>query len=119
MVQITQSGQRILMMFCCEGMAVMVYDNSGHQARPRLVLGYTDSAHASRCVRHFRRLGWEAHMVASGAEAQRLATELLPNVIVLDVDLPDESGWQTAAQGLLGHPAPPAPLPASRAARGL
>jgi CheY-like chemotaxis protein len=107
------------MMVCCEGMAVMVSDNSGHQARPRLVLGYTDSAHASRCVRHFRRLGWEAHMVASGAEAQRLATELLPNVIVLDVDLPDESGWQTAAKILLGQRAPRVLLLASEADEGL
>jgi CheY-like chemotaxis protein len=31
---------------------------------------------------------------------------LRPNVILLDVDLPDESGWQTAAKILLGQPAP-------------
>src|SRR5260221_281585 len=106
-------------MVCCEGMAVRVSDNSGHLARPRLVLGYTDSAHASRCVRHFRRLGWEAHMVASGAEARRLAIELRPNVILLDVDLPDESGWQTAAKVLLGQYAPRVLLLASVADEGL
>jgi LuxR family maltose regulon positive regulatory protein len=43
-------------------------------------------------------------MVASGAEAQRLAGELLPQVVVLDVDLPDESGWLSAAKILLVHP---------------
>ena len=76
----------------------MVRDNSGHQARPRLLLAYSDSAHASQCVRYFRRLGWEVHMVASGVEAQRLVGELSPQVIVLDVDLPDESGWLSAAK---------------------
>jgi len=81
-----------------EGMATMVFDNSGRQMRPRLLLAYSDSAHASRCVRYFRRMGWEVHMVASGAEAQRLAGELSPQVIVLDVDLPDESGWLSAAK---------------------
>jgi DNA-binding response OmpR family regulator len=63
-----------------------------------MLLAYSDSAHAARCVRYFRRLGWEVHMVASGAEAQRLAAELLPQVIVLDADLPDESGWLSAAK---------------------
>jgi len=83
----------------------MVTDNSGHPARPRLLLGYTDSAHASRCARHFRRLGWEVHLVAAAAEAQRLAGELLPHTIVLDADLPDESGWLSAAKILLTRPA--------------
>jgi CheY-like chemotaxis protein len=93
-----------MMQVCFEGMATMVTDNSGHPSRPRLLLGYTDSAHASRCARHFRRLGWEVHLVASGAEAQRLAVELRPHTIVLDVDLPDESGWLTAAKILQTQP---------------
>jgi CheY-like chemotaxis protein len=58
-------------------------------------------------------------MVASGAEARRLATELLPNVILLDVDLPDESGWQTAAKILLGQHAPRVLLLAGEADEGL
>src|SRR6516165_1830089 len=89
---------------CCEGMDAMEFDYPGRMARPRLLMAYTDSAHASRCVRNFRRLGWEVHMVASGAEAQRLATELSPDAIVLDVDLPDESGWLSAAKILLTQP---------------
>jgi len=67
-----------------------------------MLLAYSDSAHAARCVRYFRRLGWEVHMVASGALAQRLANELAPQAVVLDADLPDESGWLSAAKiGLL------------------
>src|SRR5947209_20391828 len=87
-----------------EGMATMVRDNHPHQHRPRLLLAYSDSAHASRCVRYFRRLGWEVHMVNSGAEAQRLAGELMPEVIVLDVNLPDESGWLSAAKIRIAPP---------------
>src|SRR5437763_8367400 len=87
-----------------EGMATMVRDNSGRATRPRLLLAYSDSAHASRCVRYFRRLGWEVHMVASGVEAQRLAGELMPQVIGLDVDLPDESGWLSAAKIRIAPP---------------
>jgi CheY-like chemotaxis protein len=76
----------------------MVRENAGRIVRPRLLFAYSDSAHATRCVRYFRRQGWEVHMVASGCEAQRLAAELMPQVIVLDVDLPDESGWLSAAK---------------------
>ncbi len=69
-----------------------------------MLLAYTDSAHAARCVRYFRRQGWEVHMVASGALVQRLANELLPEVVVLDADLPDESGWLSAAKIRLAPP---------------
>ena len=43
-------------------------------------------------------------MVASGHEAQRLAGELQPDVVLLDIDLPDESGWLSAAKILLQQP---------------
>src|SRR5947208_16969039 len=87
-----------------EGMVPMFRDNPPRQGRPRLLLAYSDSAHASRCVRYFRRLGWEVHMSASGNEAQRLACELAPSVVVLDADLPDESGWLSSAKITLAHP---------------
>jgi len=87
-----------------EGMAQMARDNLSRQGRPRLLLAYSDSAHASRTVRYFRRLGWEVHMVASGAEAQRLAGALMPQVTVLDVDLPDETGWLSAAKIRIAPP---------------
>jgi DNA-binding response OmpR family regulator len=94
-----------MMLVCFEGMATMVTDNSGHPSRPRLLLGYTDSAYAARSARHFRRLGWEVHLVAAGTEAERRADELRPHTIVLDADLPDASGWQSAAKILLTQPA--------------
>ncbi len=66
--------------------------------RPVMILAYADSAHAARCGRYFRRLGWEVHLVASAAEARKLAGNTNPRVIVLDTELPDESGWLTCAK---------------------
>jgi ActR/RegA family two-component response regulator len=65
--------------------------------RPRLLIAYTDPAYASECGRYFRRLGWEVEMVASGVDACELAQAYRPNVVVLDAELLDESGWLTSA----------------------
>jgi DNA-binding response OmpR family regulator len=65
---------------------------------PRLVLAYADSAHAALSCRYFRRQGWEVHLASSGAEARRLAEALAPDVVVLDTDLREESGWLTCAK---------------------
>ena len=73
-------------------------------SRPRMLLAYADSAFASQCVRIFRRLGWEVHMAAGAAEVQRLVDQYAPAVVVLDVDLPEESGWLTSAKLTLTHP---------------
>jgi DNA-binding NarL/FixJ family response regulator len=37
-------------------------------------------------------------LTSRGAEARRLARELHPDVVVLDADLHDESGWLTCAK---------------------
>ena len=66
--------------------------------RPRLVLAYADSAHAALSARHLRRLGWEVHLASSGPDARRLAAALAPEVVILDTQLPDESGWLTCAK---------------------
>lgn len=73
--------------------------------RPRLLLAYADAAYASACGRYFRRLGWEVEMVASGAEARVLASEYRPNVVALDAELLDESGWLTSAKISSENPA--------------
>jgi DNA-binding response OmpR family regulator len=66
--------------------------------RPRLVIAYADSSHAAQSARQFRRLGWEVHLANSGPEARRLARDLAPEVVILDTQLPDESGWLTCAK---------------------
>jgi len=74
--------------------------NLQHDAgfRPLLVLAYVDSAHAAHCGRYFRRLGWEVRLVASAGEARRLVADCNPRAVVLDTELPDESGWLTCAK---------------------
>lgn len=72
--------------------------------RPRLLLAYADSAYASRCVRYFRRLGWEVRMAASGNDARKQIAEFHPTFFVIDADMPDESGWLTCAKILLDRP---------------
>ena len=69
-----------------------------------MVLAYADSAFASQSVRLFRRLGWEVHVAAGAAEVQRLVEQYAPAVVVLDVDLPEESGWLTSAKLTITHP---------------
>ncbi len=66
--------------------------------RPLLILAYADSAHAAGAGADFRRLGWEVQLVATAAEARRLAATRSPDAIVLDTELPDESGWLACAK---------------------
>jgi CheY-like chemotaxis protein len=66
-----------------------------------MVLAYADSEHAVLSARHFRRLGWEVHLASSGPDARRLAHTLAPVVVVMDTQLPDESGWLTCAKMML------------------
>lgn len=82
-------------------MVAKVKDWSG---RPRLLVAYTDSAYAARIGRAFRRLGWEVHMAASAAEAQRQIAIQQPNAVVLDVGLPDETGWSVSTHIAATHP---------------
>jgi DNA-binding response OmpR family regulator len=72
--------------------------------RPRMVLGYADPAHASRTGRSFRRRGWEVHLVGTSSEARRLTALLAPDLVVLDTDLFEESGWLTCAKLRLEQP---------------
>ena len=69
--------------------------------RPRMVVAYADSSHASLSARYFRRLGWEVHLASSGPDARQLAHSLSPHVVILDTQLPDESGWLTCAKLML------------------
>jgi DNA-binding response OmpR family regulator len=71
--------------------------------RPRMVVAYADSVHAALSARHFRRLGWEVHLASSGPDARQLTRNLGPEVVILDTQLPDESGWLTCAKLMLGE----------------
>lgn len=76
----------------------MIAQTERPNVRPCLVLGYADSAHAAQTGRALRRQGWEVHMAGTAADVHRLVRATAPRVVVLDVDLPDESGWLTCAK---------------------
>jgi ActR/RegA family two-component response regulator len=63
--------------------------------RPCLILAHADAAYAAQASRAFRRLGWDVYVTRSGPETRRLARMLNPSVVVLEADLPEESGWLT------------------------
>src|ERR1700678_708212 len=77
----------------------MIAANSPSLAsHPCLILAHTDAAYAAITSRTFRRLGWDVYPARTGPEARRLSRMLRPNLVVLQVDLPDESGWLTCAK---------------------
>ena len=62
---------------------------------PCLIVVHTDTDYETAIARAFRRMGWDVYPVRSGPEARRLARMLDADVIVLDAELPLESGWLT------------------------
>jgi DNA-binding response OmpR family regulator len=63
--------------------------------RPCLVLAHANAGYAAQAARAFRRQGWDVYHTRSGPETRRLARMLNPSVVVLEADLPEESGWLT------------------------
>jgi DNA-binding response OmpR family regulator len=66
--------------------------------RPQVVIAHSDTAYVLRVARAFRRHGWEVALAAVGQEARRLAGLLAARLVVLETELPDESGWLTCAK---------------------
>jgi DNA-binding response OmpR family regulator len=64
-------------------------------SQPCLVLAHPDPAFAALASRSFRRLGWDVYLARTGPEARRLARMLQAHLVILDADLPEESGWLT------------------------
>ena len=66
--------------------------------RPSLLVAHADPAYAFAVARAFQRLGWDTYLARTGPETRRLARMLDADLVVLDADLPDESGWLTCAK---------------------
>jgi len=72
--------------------------------RPCLVLAHADPVYAAATSRAFGRLGWDVYQALTGPETRRLARIYRAQVVVLDTDLPGESGWLTCAKLLQERP---------------
>jgi DNA-binding response OmpR family regulator len=66
--------------------------------RPHVVIAHRDPAYSTGVARAFRRHGWGVAHAADGPEARRLAASLAAELVVLQADLPAESGWLTCAK---------------------
>src|SRR5262249_12017984 len=62
---------------------------------PSLIVAHSDPAYEAAIARGFRRLGWDVYRVKSGPEVRRLVPMLAADLVILDAELPDESGWLT------------------------
>ena len=68
------------------------------QYRPHVVVAHSDTAYVLGVARAFRRHGWEVAIAAVGQEVRRLAALHSARLVVLETNLPDESGWLTCAK---------------------
>jgi CheY-like chemotaxis protein len=66
--------------------------------RRHVVIAHSDPAYSTGVARAFRRYGWGVAHAADGPEARQLATSLAADLVVLQADLPAESGWLTCAK---------------------
>ncbi|MFI5381939.1 MAG: response regulator [Tepidisphaerales bacterium] len=72
--------------------------------RPHVIIAHSSPAYAHAVARAFRRQGWIALQAADGPDARLAATNCPGSLIVLDVDLPGESGWLTCAKLHMDNP---------------
>lgn len=63
--------------------------------RPCVVLAQSSE---DRTATRLRRMGWDVYQAGDGPEARRLARMLEAELVVIDVNLSDESGWLTCAK---------------------
>lgn len=71
---------------------------------PRILLVEDDKPNLDILVRRLTRSGYQVLTATTGAEARNVATTELPDVVLMDVGLPDYDGWEITRQ-LRAHPA--------------
>ncbi|MFL5241292.1 MAG: hypothetical protein ACJ8FY_04230 [Gemmataceae bacterium] len=81
------------------------WENDADHYRPCLILGHSDPDYAAGASRALRRLGWDVYLAGSGPEARRLARMLSAETVILDTEIPEESGWLTCDKILRDDPA--------------
>lgn len=65
---------------------------------PRILLVEDDKPNLNILVRRLTRSGYTVLTASTGEEARNLATSELPNMILMDVSLPDLDGWEVTRQ---------------------
>lgn len=65
---------------------------------PRILLVEDDKPNRDILTRRLTRCGYEVLSAATGEEARDLATAELPDVVLMDVGLPDLDGWEITRQ---------------------
>lgn len=71
---------------------------------PRVVIGHRDPAYAASLGEQLAGVGWESVAVDSAAKARVLARSARTVALLLDVALPDESGWLTCEKLIRERP---------------
>ncbi|HZV04316.1 MAG TPA: response regulator [Gemmataceae bacterium] len=71
---------------------------------PCLILSHANAAYTALIARGFRRLGWGIYTARNGTETRRLARILKPDAVILQAELPEESGWLTCVKLTSEHP---------------
>ncbi len=66
--------------------------------RPCLIMVHGDDAYTAETCRRFRRQGWDVYEAADGPQARRLARMMEPELVVLEAERIEESGWLTCAK---------------------
>ncbi|MDB5849975.1 MAG: hybrid sensor histidine kinase/response regulator [Rhodoferax sp.] len=70
---------------------------TGHAGAPRRVLVVDDAAVDRQLLADvLTPLGFTVLQAASGVEALRVASQFVPDLILLDIDMPGIDGWETA-----------------------
>jgi DNA-binding response OmpR family regulator len=77
-------------------------------AEGRILLVEDDESLRSVVARHLRARGWDVAEASSAEEAaQAVATGPRPSLILLDINLPGETGWDLLRGGALARPGAP------------
>lgn len=71
---------------------------------PGLVVAHPNRDFVASLSRAFGQLGWHVHTTQTGPEARRLACDARAELVVLDADLPGESGWLTCSKLIEDQP---------------
>ncbi len=72
--------------------------------RPQLLIAHPSAEYVRSVCRHYQGLGWDTHQTETARKARVLARTVAPTVVVLAIELPDESGWLTCDKILLDRP---------------